>query len=87
MKEIRQLMRKMRQNAYTILIVIGMFGALLVVISFFTSGVTASEFLQYDWTLDELGQNGVILCLFSYVMMLLHTICKFIDEKIFKITF
>lgn len=87
MKEIRQLMRKIKQNAYTILIAIGMFGALLVVISFFTSGVTLKEFMQDDWTLDELGQSGMILCLFSYVMMLLRTICKFIDEKIFKITF
>lgn len=85
--DLRHLSRSIKENAYTILAIIGMIGAICIIISFLKSDFGIENLMNYDWELNQLGQNGVYLCVFSNIMIVLHTICKFIDEKIFKITF
>lgn len=84
---LRHLCQSIKENAYTILAIIGMIGAVCIIISFLKTGLSVENLMNYDWELNQLGQNGVYLCIFSNIMMVLHTITKFIEEKIFKITF
>lgn len=85
--DLRNLCRSIKENAYTILAIIGMIGAVCIIISFIQSNLSFENLRDYDWELNQWGQNGVYLCIFSNIMMVFHTITKFIEEKIFKITF